>query len=83
MGELTSIESGGCARLVAGRRPEMGYQKVHNIMAADQKVAESGEPYAAGLDAYTLAVFGQPSATAPWMLQFGGHHLGPERDLCR
>jgi hypothetical protein len=29
-----------------------------------------------GTDNYYLAVFGKPSATKPWMLQFGGHHLG-------
>src|SRR5262249_25955875 len=23
-----------------------------------------------------LALFGKPSATQPWMVQFGGHHLG-------
>src|SRR4029077_8891672 len=29
-----------------------------------------------GTENYYLAVFGKPSATKPWMLQFGGHHLG-------
>ena len=28
-----------------------------------------------GLDEYYLALLGSPSATAPWMIQFGGHHL--------
>jgi len=28
-----------------------------------------------GQDEYYLAFVGTPSATAPWMLQFGGHHL--------
>jgi Protein of unknown function (DUF3500) len=28
-----------------------------------------------GLDEYYIALLGNPSATAPWMLQFGGHHL--------
>ena len=28
-----------------------------------------------GEDEYYLAFVGTPSATAPWMLQFGGHHL--------
>ena len=28
-----------------------------------------------GTDEYYLAFVGTPSATAPWMLQFGGHHL--------
>jgi hypothetical protein len=29
-----------------------------------------------GSDLYYLAFFGKPSLTKPWMLQFGGHHLG-------
>lgn len=45
-------------------------------MAADQKVADAGLDYAAGFDAYVIGLFGQPDAAAPWMLQFGGHHLG-------
>lgn len=28
-----------------------------------------------GLDNYWLAFLGVPSTTAPWMIQFGGHHL--------
>jgi Protein of unknown function (DUF3500) len=29
-----------------------------------------------GSDKYYLAIFGKPSETKPWMVQFGGHHLG-------
>jgi hypothetical protein len=29
-----------------------------------------------GLAEYYLAIFGTPSDTKPWMVQFGGHHLG-------
>jgi hypothetical protein len=29
-----------------------------------------------GKDEYFLAMLGPPSMTAPWMIQFGGHHLG-------
>ena len=28
-----------------------------------------------GLDEYYMALLGTPSATEPWMIQFGGHHL--------
>jgi hypothetical protein len=28
-----------------------------------------------GLDEYYIALLGTPSAAAPWMIQFGGHHL--------
>jgi hypothetical protein len=29
-----------------------------------------------GKDEYYLAILGTPSTSAPWMIQFGGHHLG-------
>jgi len=28
-----------------------------------------------GSDLYYISFLGKPSTTAPWMLQFGGHHL--------
>ncbi len=28
-----------------------------------------------GQDEYYIALLGTPSATTPWMIQFGGHHL--------
>jgi hypothetical protein len=52
-----------------------GYQKVLDIMGSDQALSDSGTPFAAGTSAYTIGIFGTPSATAPWMLEFGGHHL--------
>jgi hypothetical protein len=76
MGELGSDERGAVHALLRVVLSPMGYQKVLDIMAADQTLADSGVPYAAGLDVYTVALFGPPSATTPWMLQFGGHHLG-------
>ena len=51
-----------------------GYQKVVEIMNSDQVLSESGTPYATGTAHYTLGIFGNPSASEPWMIQFGGHH---------
>jgi len=53
-----------------------GYQKTLDIMGADQALSDGGTNYASGIDVYTLGIFGTPSATQPWMIQFGGHHLG-------
>lgn len=76
VGEFTPAERAAVHALLRTVLSQMGYQKVLEIMAADQLVADAGPDYAAGLNVYTVALFGQPSATAPWMLQFGGHHLG-------
>ena len=34
-----------------------------------------GEEIKFGLDEYYIALLGKPSTSAPWMIQFGGHHL--------
>lgn len=76
MGELSTGEREAFHNLLRVVLSPMGYQKVLDIMAADQVIADGGVPYAAGLTAYTAALFGTPDATEPWMLQLGGHHLG-------
>jgi Protein of unknown function (DUF3500) len=52
-----------------------GYQKVLETMGSDQALSDAGTPFSSGVDAYTIGIFGQPSLTSPWMLQYGGHHL--------
>ena len=52
-----------------------GYQKVLDIMGSDQALSETGTPYCSGTACYTIGIFGTPSVTKPWMLEFGGHHL--------
>jgi hypothetical protein len=52
-----------------------GYQKVLDIMGSDQALSDSGTPFASGTAAYTIGIFGSPSTTTRWMLEFGGHHL--------
>ncbi|WP_027282075.1 DUF3500 domain-containing protein [Roseomonas gilardii] len=39
-------------------------------------LSESGTPYAMGIAHYIVSLFGTPGGTDPWMIQFGGHHLG-------
>jgi Protein of unknown function (DUF3500) len=48
-----------------------GYPKVVEIMNSDQVLSESGTPYAVGTAHYTLGIFRNPSASEPWMIQFG------------
>jgi hypothetical protein len=62
-----------------------GYRKVVDIMHGDEVLKQNqggrgggragGGGPAFGENEYYLAFLGTPSATAPWMLQFGGHHL--------
>src|SRR6202012_3976141 len=37
--------------------------------------SDAGTAFSSGVNAYTIGIFGQPSVTTPWMLQYCGHHL--------
>ncbi len=55
-----------------------GYTQDANIQLADDelsRVSSSGASDFGALKDYYMAVYGTPSATSPFMVQFGGHHL--------
>jgi hypothetical protein len=75
LGSLSPEQRDAAMTLLKVLLSPKGYQKVIEIMGADQVLADGGTNYASGIDVYTLGIFGNPSTTTPWMLQFGGHHL--------
>ena len=79
MGDLTPAQrTAGLAVLEAAFSKD-GYTKVLDIVRSDEVLRTSGSRAgrpAFGQDEYYLAFVGAPSVDAPWMLQFGGHHLG-------
>ena len=75
LGELDASGRDAVMGLLAVALSRQGYAKVLDIMGADQALADAGAPFACGIDSYTLAILGTPNNTAPWMVQFGGHHL--------
>jgi Protein of unknown function (DUF3500) len=81
LGDLTKEQRDKAMGLVAAVLSKDGYQKVVDIMDGDQKLADNergggGRGPMFGKDLYYLAIFGTPSDTKAWMVQFGGHHLG-------
>lgn len=76
MGSLTAPQRAAAMALLKTLLSEKGFQKVQDIMGSDQALTDEGTNFASGKAVYTIAVFGEPSATTPWMVQFGGHHLG-------
>jgi hypothetical protein len=76
LGELTRAQRAAALDLLAAVLSKEGYQKVIDIMDADDKLVTGGNKMRFGTDNFYLALFGKPSPTQPWMLQFGGHHLG-------
>jgi hypothetical protein len=76
LGSLNARQRASALRVLLVLLSPQGYQKVLDIMGADQALAEAGQRFSAGTPVYTIGIFGTPSTTAPWMLEFGGHHLG-------
>lgn len=76
VGSLTTAQRAAAMHLLQAVLSPHGYQKVLDIMASDQALADSGTPFASGEDVYTIGIFGTPSTTTPWMIDVGGHHLG-------
>jgi hypothetical protein len=76
MGELNAAQRSAALALVASVLSKRGFEKVQQIYQADEvlKHNERNNPMF-GEDLYFISILGTPSPTAPWMLQFGGHHL--------
>jgi hypothetical protein len=76
LGELTKTQRAAALDVIAAVLSKEGFQKVIDIMNADDQLVQGNNRMHFGTDNYYLSIFGKPSATTPWMLQFGGHHLG-------
>ncbi len=76
LGNLSAKQRDAAMHLLQVALSPKGYQKVLEIMGSDQALSKSGTPYCSGTECFTIGIFGEPSATKPWMLEFGGHHLG-------
>lgn len=84
LADLTPPQRAAVMNLLSVALSAEGYRKVLDIMKGDEVLrtgqggrggARGGSGPAFGEDEYYLAFLGTPSATEPWMLQFGGHHL--------
>ena len=75
MGELNAAQRSAAMALVSSALSQRGFEKIQQIMEADEILkSNEGNPMF-GKDLYYLSILGTPSEKAPWMLQFGGHHL--------
>jgi len=69
---LRTTQAAGAQR---GGGPNGGRGAANPPGQADGRGRGPGGGVVFGEDEYYLAFIGTPSATTPWMLQFGGHHL--------
>src|SRR4030095_11468959 len=87
LADLTPAQRASIMAMLAVALSQDGYRKIVDIMRGDEVLRKAqssqggrgrgttGGGPAFGEDQYYLAFVGTPSTTAPWMLQFGGHHL--------
>jgi len=79
LGTLNTTQRTAAMALVSSALSAKGLQKVKEIMEGDEVLktgaASRGNPNMFGKDFYYVSILGTPSEKAPWILQFGGHHL--------
>jgi hypothetical protein len=89
LGDLSAQQRDAAMALVAAAASRSGYEKIVNIMNADETLKNAGGGRTGGrqggggrggsirfgADEYYLALLGKPSSSEPWLIQFGGHHL--------
>ena len=87
LGDLMPEQRSAALALMAATLSREGYQKITDIMNGDEMLKNAGGGRTGGRpggrgggpqfgrDEYYIALLGAPSPAAPWMIQFGGHHL--------
>lgn len=75
MGGLTVAQRSAALGLVSSALSRRGFEKIQQIMEADEVLKRSEGSQMFGKDLYYISILGTPSEKDPWMLQFGGHHL--------
>lgn len=77
LADLTPPQRSAVMALLTTALSADGYRKVVDVMRGDEVLrrGSGGRGPAFGENEYYLAFLGTPSTTAPWMLQYGGHHL--------
>jgi len=82
LADMTPPQEKAALALIATILSREGYQKAMEIVDADQLLEtrsaptrKPGAPIRFGRGEYYVSILGKPSATEPWMMQFGGHHL--------
>jgi hypothetical protein len=76
LGSLNAKQRAAATHLLQVALSATGYEKVQEIMGSDQALADGGTDFVAGKDHYLIGIYGTPNNTKPWMIEFGGHHLG-------
>lgn len=76
-GDLNQAQRDAVMTMLKVSLSAKGYQQVIDVMTGDEvlKSTDGGGNLVFGQNEYYVSILGAPSATAPWMWQFGGHHF--------
>ena len=76
LGDLNEKQLKHAIDLLSAVLSPQGWYKARNIPLADDRLLDGGRRRPGfGAEDYWLAIFGKPSTTEPWAIQFDGHHL--------
>lgn len=76
LADLTETQQAAAMEVLEALLSAESYETVSAIIGGDQYLADNSASTEDSLGQYYIAFFGDPSATAAWEVQFGGHHLG-------
>lgn len=79
--DLTDEQRAAALEVLEELLSEEAYATVEGIMGGDEYLHENSSSTEDSLGQYYIALFGDPSDTDAWSIQFGGHHLGINADL--
>ncbi len=76
LGELTTSQQEALFSLLSSVFSTKGYQQIMQVIDGDEVLKSTGGGNLIfGRAEYYVSFLGTPSATSPWILQFGGHHM--------
>ena len=77
IGECNVQQVQALCDLMAALFSEQGFDKMRDIMLADDQLLRGGRPRIGfGAEQFAVVLFGKPSAEEPWAFQLDGHHVG-------
>ncbi len=77
LGDLNEVQVKAACDLMASVLSKQGYDKIVQIMLADDQLLRGGRPRPGfGTENFSLVIFGKPSEKEGWGFQIDGHHVG-------
>ena len=81
LNDLTEEQQAAALKVLENLLNDEAYALAVNIMNGDKHLLEDSTSTEETLGQYYIAIYGDPSDTSSWAIQFGGHHLGINADL--